>query len=214
MLSVSFRLFHISAHHSLGLLGYGNIRACQSYFSTTNKGKSPPTLSLCQVNNHPNYRLKQAKARLATDDTRKRQIKIKHKQMFTSPKVSKAPPLLKYRKTVQEQGILLQLNENPVIRNDGTSSGAVVAEKLRLARRKVIEKLAQPIEGAATTDHSSKIVNASPRHVKEHGLDIVINSNPMRINDGTSSGAIVAHRLKEKRRMILESMMKPVVSTS
>ena len=204
MLSV-FRLNQICSHHNLQLIRHGNIRAYQLCFSTKTKGKSPSTLSLCQVNNHPNYRLKQAKDRLAADVTR-RNRQIKHKQMFTSPKVQKAPPLLKYRKTVQEQGILLQTNENPVIRNDGTSSGAVLAEKLRLARRKVIEKLARPIDRAATSDYNTKTANASPGDVKEHGLDLVINENPVKLNDGTSSGAIAAERLREKRRQVLESM--------
>ena len=44
--------------------------------------------------------------------------------------------------------------------------------------------------------------------VQEHGLDIVAYENPVRINDGTSSGAVAADRLRIARRKALESLSK------
>lgn len=42
--------------------------------------------------------------------------------------------------------------------------------------------------------------------VKEHGLDLVTYENHIRPNDGTSSGAIAADRLRLARRKVIQSM--------
>jgi hypothetical protein len=193
----------------------GSIQASQHWFSTDGDGsakQSAPTL--CQVNNHPNYRLKQAKARFAaSNDSRQiKQLKSKPKQIFTSPKRERLPPRsLKYHTTVKEHGISVQINENPEIRNDGTSSGAIAAERLRIARRKAIENMARHLEDTtprdASTAHEPCQILDAP--VKEHGLDIIAYENPVRTNDGTSSGAVAADRLRMARRRALESMRLP-----
>ena len=177
------------------------------------KGTPPPAATLCQVNNHPNYRLKQAKERFAARDLRKGKS-VKPKQiMFTTPKRQKAPPPhVKYHKTVREHGISLQPNENSPVSNDGTSSGAIAAERLRIARRKAVERLGLPIGDVPSehltnkTSECSKEIRSHEKPVNEHGLDIVVNENPVRSNDGTSSGAKAADRLRLARRKALESL--------
>lgn len=178
------------------------------------KGTPSPARTLCEVNNHPNYRLKKAKERFAASNlgicnsTKNKQI------MFTSPRRLKAPPpRVTYHKTVREHGITIQPNENSAIPNDGTSSGAIAADRLRIARREAIERLGLPIKNNLPSEHP--IIQASVRSgelrshgkpVNEHDLDIVVNENPVRSNDGTSSGAKAADRLRLARRKALENL--------
>ena len=200
-------------------------RSSQFFFSTGNGGTAkrntnPRAPTLCQMNNHPNFRLKQAKERLTAGNYTVKSKLPKNKQMYTTPKRLKAlPKSIKYHATVREHGISVQTNENPLIRNDGTSSGAIAAERLRLARRKVIENMARPIESTSNTPSVDIHAKAKARKlcekpVKEHGLDILATENPVRINDGTSSGAVAAVRLRIARRRALESMRQPAEVSS
>ena len=51
-----------------------------------------------------------------------------------------------YKKKVRESGLKIDIMENPVRSNDGTSSGAIINDRLRMARRKMLEKLQAPVE--------------------------------------------------------------------
>jgi hypothetical protein len=171
------------------------------------------------------------------------------------------------------QKITIQpLNENPIRSNDGTSSGAIVADRLRMARRYAIENMietfpkhqkqpsrrggsphvikvgSRPLQSSVLTNNetcvtfnnnnktmllssmsdeeliaelarrrnnqssqtSSPIVVAGGKElVKEHGLiptGVHTIENPIRSNDGTSSGAIVADRLRMARRKAIENL--------
>ncbi|KAL7479781.1 hypothetical protein ACHAW6_005505 [Cyclotella cf. meneghiniana] len=182
------------------------------------KDSKPPPSTLCQVNNHPNYRLKRAKSRfesIATTGTSK-WINPKPAKTYNTPRMEKAPTLVKYYQTVLEHGISVVSNENPARSNDGTSSGAIAEDRLRLARRRAIESLARPTRDSINEQRDrgedSEASNEQDhcRPVRERGLDIVANENPVRSNDGTSSGALAADRLRMARRKVLESMSKPV----
>jgi len=63
-----------------------------------------------------------------------------------------------YKNKVREGGLNIDIMENPVRTNDGTSSGAVINDRLRIARRKMIEKLKTPaeIKEAETVAEQSK----------------------------------------------------------
>lgn len=62
-----------------------------------------------------------------------------------------------YKKKVKESGLKIDILENPVRSNDGTSSGAIINDRLRMARRKMLEKLQTPVEiEEATTTEQSK----------------------------------------------------------
>jgi hypothetical protein len=144
--------------------------------------------------------------------SKSKQAKPWQNQLFTAPKREKAPRAVKYHKIVQEHGISVQLNENSVRSNDGTSSGAVVADRLRMARRKALESMARPNTGEETAQAVSEQRNKYAA-VREHGLNIVAYENPVRSSDGTSSGALAADRLRMARRKALENMSKPVTES-
>ena len=163
------------------------------------------------------------------------------------------------------------LNENPIRSNDGTSSGAIVDDRLRNARRYAIENTietfpkqkqparmgslvrvvvgsARPRQSSVSTNEkcdtrnnneaalssmsdedliaelsrrlrrrvtSTPVVDSSTataeKKVREHGLVHRMGvlhtiENPVRSNDGTSSGAIVADRLRNARRKAIENL--------
>jgi len=98
------------------------------------------------------------------------------------------------------------MSENPVISNDGTSSGALVADRLRQARRKAVENMnAQLSLGTVTQTGKS----ASSKMVDEEVIFIQMIENPVRPSDGTSSGTLAADRLRTSRRKYSESMRNP-----
>ena len=51
-----------------------------------------------------------------------------------------------YKNKVQERGLKNDILENRATLSDGTSSAAIANDRLRMARRKMIEKLKSPIE--------------------------------------------------------------------
>ena len=171
--------------------------------------------------------------------------------------------------------IIRPVNENPIRSNDGTSSGAIVDDRLRNARRYAIENmietfpkqkqqparrgsLVQVVAGSARSPPpqstsvstnekcdtrnnneatlssmsdedliaelarrrrrrvaSTPVVDGSStsaeKKVREHGLVHHMGvqhtiENPVRSNDGTSSGAIVADRLRKARRKAIENL--------
>ena len=175
----------------------------------------------------------------------------------------------------QKTTTIRPLNENPIRSNDGTSSGAIVDDRLRNARRYAIDnmietfpKQKQPRGGSlvqavvagsarsppqstsvstnekcdtrnnneatlsSTSDEEDLIAELSRRRrrrvastpvvdsstataenkiVREHGLvrhimGVHTIENPVRSNDGTSSGAIVADRLRKARRKAIENL--------
>lgn len=117
-------------------------------------------VTLCQINNHPDYRLRVAKERLAVKTAyieSKQAVTTTHQRAhFSSKSRGKPIPNNNYKNNkVRESGLRIDIMENPVRSNDGTSSGAIINDRLRLARRKAIEKMKAPvvenIEEAAIT---------------------------------------------------------------
>ena len=141
----------------------------------------PPPISLCQLDNHPDYRLQQARVRLANQSC----------DMV---------------KTVQHGVSSIQSIENPVRSNDGTSSGALAADRLRMARRRAFENMATK---SFSSVEKPVQINTFPQSeasiVKEKRVYQSIE-NPIRSNDGTSSGAIAADRLRMARRKALQNI--------
>jgi hypothetical protein len=208
-----------------------------------------------------------ARGRVAID------ININHRASFSSNRDEGTAAA-----SVDRQKITIQpINENPIRSNDGTSSGAIVADRLRTARRYAIENMIETFPkkyqkqpsrrggsphvvkvGSQPPPQSSVLTNnekmgvtisstdetmllsslsdeeliaelarrrtnqSSPTSappivvagkgkelVREHGLTpigIHTIENPIRSNDGTSSGAIVADRLRMARRKAIENL--------
>jgi hypothetical protein len=104
-------------------------------------------VTLCQINNHPSYRLRVAKERLAVKTANKQAATTTNQRANFSSKSRGTPSPNNYKNNnkVRETGLRLDIMENPVRSNDGTSSGAIINDRLRLARRKAIEKMKAPI---------------------------------------------------------------------
>lgn len=138
--------------------------------------------SLCQLNNHPDYRLQQARVRLANQSG----------DMV---------------KTVQHGVSSIQSIENPVRSNDGTSSGALAADRLRMARRRAFENMATK---SFSSVEKPVQINTFPQSeasiMKEKRVSYQSIENPIRSNDGTSSGAIAADRLRMARTKALQNI--------
>ena len=155
-------------------------------------GVLAPVVPLCQVNNHPDFRLRKAKERVLASDGCA--AKTEYKKPFNRSRIHN-------RVT----------NENPIRSNDGTSSGSLTADRLRNARRNAIENMIEtfprkrPSRSRRTTSFSQPTTDLSLSG-KLHGLTIQMNENPVRPNDGTSSGALVADRLRQARRKAVENM--------
>ena len=141
--------------------------------STTSE---PNVFSTCQMNYHPDFLLR-----------RKKEEMTGHMATMSSLK--------------QQQVGQWQMPADTVRSNDGTSSGALAADRLRVARRKAIE---------TNKSHLLEIQQQQQQQQKlrRAGRTIVpVNENPIRSNDGTSSGALVADRLRVARRIAMESAM-------
>ena len=112
----------------------------------TDKTRSS-NVTLCQINNHPSYRLRVAKERLAVKTANKQAATTTNQRANFSSKSRGTPSPNNYKNNnkVRETGLRLDIMENPVRSNDGTSSGAIINDRLRLARRKAIEKMKAPI---------------------------------------------------------------------
>lgn len=108
----------------------------------------------------------------------------------------------------QKQAHKWQMNENPIRSNDGTSSGALAADRLRLARRKAIETMLETFPAAQRTHKVVTSANNLQQHQQQLTDSTIqtINENPIRTNDGTSSGALVADRLQMARRKAIASI--------
>lgn len=190
-------LIGVNRHVGLPLPFHGSMRFLSAKESDTDKNLTTPAISLCRLNNHPDFRLKQAKARLESK--------------------SHPNPESKGRKTTEDGGRQRYiLSENPTRSTDGTSSGALVEDRLRQARRKILESITE----ASKNKQSSKpgtVKRKRGRYSKivlEHGLSISPNENPVRSNDGTSSGALINDRLRMARRKALERMSKSMPESS
>jgi len=114
------------------------------------------------MNNHPDFRLRVAKQKFGGGGAN---ITVKQQPATASNNKrahfsSKSVPNYKTNKQVREGGLNIHLLENPVRSNDGTSSGAIINDRLRIARREMIEKMKTPVEikEEATTEQS----NSSP----------------------------------------------------
>ena len=115
----------------------------------TDKTKSS-NVTLCQINNHPDYRLRVAKERLAEKTTciENKQAATTTNQRANFSSKSRGTPISPnnyMNNKVRESGLRIDIMENPVRSNDGTSSGAIINDRLRLARRQAIEKMKAPI---------------------------------------------------------------------
>ena len=129
--------------------------------NTATQQTSTTGMSLCQMNNHPDFRLRVAKQKVGGGGGANVTVKKQPATASNSKRAnfsSKSVP--NYKKQVREGGLNIHLLENPVRSNDGTSSGAIINDRLRIARRKMIEKMKTPveIEEEATTEQS----NSSP----------------------------------------------------
>ena len=146
-------------------------------------------LSLCQINNHPDFRLKQAKERLANNGSIIDSVQSVDTNNITTPIVI----------------------ENKVRTNDGTSSGALIEDRLRLARRKALQNASQPITKPSSSSSNEAAVGESiPSQSSTTKFDTYSIENPVRSNDGTSSGAVTADRLRLARRKALEAASQPI----
>ena len=180
------RLFSTSNGDDTKVLeSIANVRNSNEGVSATKRAPS----KLCQINNHPDFRLKQAKARLAKHGSISGDIStITDTHNITTPIVI----------------------ENKVRSNDGTSSGALVEDRLRLARRKALENASQPIKQPSSSKVDNSIVSKSSSAVKTSTNIYYSIENPVRSNDGTSSGAVTADRLRLARRKALEAASHPI----
>jgi len=118
---------------------------------------------------------------------------------------------LRPSKAVKEHGVVIAVSENSPISNDGTSSGALAADRLRLARRKILQSMASKdqVPKISSLDFSSQKDKPGATHRSKNqtgGMFVVPYENPPRSSDGTSSGAITADRLRLARRKMLERM--------
>lgn len=127
----------------------------------------------------------------------------------------------RYSKVVQQHGVDVSPSENSVVPNDGTSSGALAADRLRTARRKAVENLAKPLEKDETREEAQSAphiknkfidtsINTTSIRTDEQFLDTKTIENPVRSSDGTSSGATAADRLRMARRKALASIKIPL----
>ena len=166
-----------------------NVRKSNEGISATKEAPS----KLCQINNHPDYRLQQAKARLANNGNITDSVQSVDTHNITTPIVI----------------------ENKVRSNDGTSSGALIEDRLRLARRKALENASQPIikqSASSSNDAADKSIPPQSSTTKFDTYSSI--ENPVRSNDGTSSGAVVADRLRLARRKALEAASQPIIQPS
>jgi len=172
--------------------GGNDTKVLESIANVKNEGvsatKEAPSISLCQINNHPDYRLKQAKARLANNGSITDSVQFVDTNNITTPIVI----------------------ENKVRSNDGTSSGALIEDRLRLARRKALENASQPIKQttSSSNDAADESILSQSSTTKFDTYSSI--ENPVRSNDGTSSGAVVADRLRLARRKALEAASQPI----
>lgn len=223
--------------------------------STIKRTASPPTMPLCQINNHPDFRLKQAKDRFAlghndappalgkdnisallnenpsrkNDGTssgakaedRLRTARRKAMESIKSQTIS-STSLQSNDKGEEESMTAVRVAspsvskpilscENPARTNDKTSSGAIAEERLRLARRKALQSIVsqRPSSSSPSFSRGAKRKVNRPGEVKQYGINITSLENPIKVNDGTSSGAKAEDRLRLARRRILENMKKP-----
>ncbi|KAL9189152.1 hypothetical protein ACHAXT_011642 [Thalassiosira profunda] len=154
-------------------------------------------MSLCQVNNHPDFRLQLARAKVAA-------------RQMEDQGVGVGNPTTAGNKS----NSTVQIFENPERSSDGTSSGALAADRLRMARRKAMEsmgKVPPPAPPPPKWQRERAKRHGSKFHqtVKEHGLGIAVSENPVVSNDGTSSGALAADRLRMARRKAIQSLATP-----
>ena len=116
--------------------------------NTTNKATqqkpSATGISMCEMNNHPDFRLRVAKQKFGASTKGNKQT------MIIASNIKKAhfstKRTLNYKNKVQERGLKIDILENRATSSDGTSSAAIVNDRLRMARKKMIEKMKSPIE--------------------------------------------------------------------
>ena len=219
--------------------------------STIKRTASPPTMPLCQINNHPDFRLKQAKDRFAlghndappalgkdnisallnenpsrkndgTSSGAKAEDRLRTARRKALQDTQTTSTSLQSNDEGEEESMTavrvaspsvskLILSENPARTNDKTSSGAIAEERLRLARRKALQSIVsqRPSSSSPSFSRGAKRKVNRPGEVKQYGINITSLENPIKVNDGTSSGAKAEDRLRLARRRILENMKKP-----
>ena len=223
--------------------------------STKRMAASPPTMPLCQINNHPDFRLKQAKNRFAlghndappalgTDNisallnenpSRKNdgtssgakaenRLRTARRKAFQDTQTISSTSLQSNDEGGEESMTAVRVAspsvvskpilscENPARTNDKTSSGALAEERLRLARRKALQSIVLQRPSSSSLSSFSRGAKRKvnrPGEVKQYGINITSLENPIKVNDGTSSGAKAEDRLRLARRRILENMKKP-----
>eukprot|EP00986_Skeletonema_menzelii_P018273 scaffold26619_cov126-Skeletonema_menzelii.AAC.1 len=114
--------------------------------------------SLCQINNHPDYRLRVAKQKFGGGGGGNVMVKKQPTTVSNNTRANfSSRSIPNYKKKVREGGLNIHVLENPVRSNDGTSSGAIINDRLRMARRRMIEKLQTPVEikEETTTEQSN-----------------------------------------------------------
>ena len=111
---------------------------------------SPTKLSLCAINGHPNHRLKLARERMAV---KMGSLSVRIDAMSPDQRLAEAraqqaaqplqtfTPMRRKRKKRQPRLSHLSSDQPNLPKNDGCSSGAVTASRLREARKEAIERL-------------------------------------------------------------------------
>ena len=132
-------------------------------------GLSSPIVPLCRLNNHPDFRLRQAKERVALNLT-----------MGGGEGKANGEIPIKRSKLLHK----ITRNENPVRSNDGTSSGAIAADRLRNARRNAIENMIvtfpqRSLVRPPRTSSFSELRSDQASSTKERGLAIKLIENPV-----------------------------------
>lgn len=164
--------------------GYSNSRSYGGGNANESDAGSSSSVSLCQINNHPDFRLLRKKEEMSVCAATKNSL-------------------------TQKQATQWRMPENPIRSNDGTSSGALAADRLRLARRNAIETMIESFP-ARRSQKTGKWANNNSQTNQQHHTDfsmLPVIENPIRSNDGTSSGALVADRLRMARRKAIATTM-------
>jgi len=149
--------------------------------------------TVCQLNNHPDFRLKQARSKVGD---------------AVGPDQSSAKGRDDTGHLALLETWMLVRREILEIRMHSTDNGDVKIQleldlRFLLDRKKYLEEKLINLECDHFLQGQAKSKQPS---VKEGGIVIQSLENPVRSNDGTSSGAKAEARLREARRKVLDSL--------
>uniref|UniRef100_A0A7S1YM36 Uncharacterized protein n=1 Tax=Ditylum brightwellii TaxID=49249 RepID=A0A7S1YM36_9STRA len=210
-----------------------NVKACTDHDSVVGgSGGVKQLMTVCALNNHPDYRLKVARETFQNKMKSNSSPPTSPNFTFQKPRkprksdgsssgASAEKRLWEARQKMLEKmaqspsEIILNKNERkrssssfrvlPELRkNDGSSSGAITEKRLREARQRMLEKMASSPQTILPS--SKKLVEKKNAHISSAPLSYRVAVPQPRKNDGSSSGAITEKRLQEKRQAMLDKM--------